>query len=91
MDRKAFEQLVAEALRTIPSTRVPAANGAVLVTEALLATGLASSRRAARELIATGAIQVNGERVRDTAREITGRALIRKGKTTYVGVEVTPA
>jgi len=85
------ERDLTEALRTIPSTRVPAANGAVLVTEALLATGLASSRRAARELIATGAIQVNGERVRDTAREITGRALIRKGKTTYVGVEVTPA
>jgi tyrosyl-tRNA synthetase len=79
------------ALRAIPSTRVPAPNGAVLVTDALLATGLASSKRAARELIATGAIQVNGERVQDAAREITGKALIRKGKTTYVGVEVTPA
>ena len=77
-------------LRTIPSTRLPAASGVMIVTDALLATGLASSKRVARELIATGAIQVNGERVEDAGREISGKALIRKGKTTYVGVEITP-
>jgi tyrosyl-tRNA synthetase len=77
------------ALRTIPSTCVGGTNGVVFITEALLATGLASSKRAARELIASGAIQVDGERVRDEQRQISGKALIRKGKTTYVGVEVT--
>ena len=61
------------------------------VVDLLLASGLASSKRAARELIAQGAIQLNGQPVRDPAKAVVpatealhGRYLVlRKGKKSY--------
>ena len=58
--------------------------------DVLLSTGLVSSKRAGRELLASGAVLVNGRRVTDPAEEVSrdialhGRYLVlRKGKRTY--------
>ena len=85
------ERQLGEALRGAPSSPLPAASGTVAVVDLLLASGLASSKRAARELITQGAIQLNGQPVRDPARAVApatealhGRYLVlRKGKKSY--------
>jgi tyrosyl-tRNA synthetase len=64
---------------------------AIAVVDLLLSTGLATSKRAARDLIAQGAIQLNGQPVSDPARMVSpreealhGRFLVlRKGKKSY--------
>jgi len=90
--RSLSEAELAQAVQTIPKTAaLPAVPGVTVpLVEVLLASGLASSRRAARELITTGAIHVNDERVRDADatvsrdRALHGRYLIvRKGRKTY--------
>jgi len=86
------ERQLGEALRGAPSSTLPAGTGAtVALVDLLLASGLASSKRAARELIAQGAIQLNGQPVRDPAKAVApatealhGRYLVlRKGKKSY--------
>jgi tyrosyl-tRNA synthetase len=85
------ERQLGEALRGAPSSTLPASGGTVAVVDLLLASGLASSKRAARELISQGAIQLNGQPVRDPAKAVEpaiealhGRYLIlRKGKKSY--------
>jgi len=85
------ERQLGEALRGAPSSTLAASGGAVPVVDLLLASGLASSKRAARELISQGAIQLNGQPVRDPARAVEpatealhGRYLVlRKGKKSY--------
>jgi len=86
------ERQLGEALRGAPSSVLPAGTGdAVAVVDLLLASGLASSKRIARELITQGAIQLNGQAVRDPARSVVparealhGRYLVlRKGKKSY--------
>lgn len=85
-----------EAIRSAPRTELPVAAGiTVPLVEVLLATGLASSKRAARELITSGAVELNGERVKDPNKAVSrdsalyGRYLIlRKGKKTYHAVVV---
>lgn len=80
-----------QALQGVPRTVLPAGTGATVpVVDVLLATGLATSKRAARELVSAGAIEVNGERVKDLGAAITrstalrGRyVVLRKGKRTY--------
>ncbi len=77
-----FQQL---ALDGLPCSRhVGMAAGLV---ELLVSSGLASSNRMAREFIANGSIQVNGERISDVgaqlpiARALLGKYfLIRRGK-----------
>ncbi len=84
------EQL-AQAVRGIPTTALPAAPGTPMsLVEVLVATGLAGSRRAARELIRTGAVHVNGERVKDVDAVVSRETalhgqflIIRKGRRTY--------
>ena len=63
--------------------------------ELLVRVGLADSKRVARELIASGAIQLNGRRLEpaappaSTATALFGKYLIlRKGKKTYHAVEL---
>jgi tyrosyl-tRNA synthetase len=85
-----------EAIRSAPRTELPLATGATMpLVDVLLATGLASSKRAARELITSGAVELNGERVKDPGKAVSrdsalhGRYLIlRKGKKTYHAVAV---
>src|SRR4029434_5306755 len=85
------ERQLGEALRGAPSSVLPASGSAVAVVDLLLASGLASSKRAARELISQGAIQLNGQPVRDPAKAVVppaealhGRYLVlRKGKKSY--------
>jgi len=85
------ERQLGEALRGAPSSVLPASGDAVAVVDLLLASGLASSKRAARELISKGAIQLNGQPVRDPAKALVpatealhGRYLVlRKGKKSY--------
>jgi tyrosyl-tRNA synthetase len=85
------ERQLGEALRGAPSSTLAASGGTVAVVDLLLASGLASSKRAARELISQGAIQLNGQPVRDPAKAVVpaaealhGRYLVlRKGKKSY--------
>src|SRR5262245_55372223 len=85
------ERQLGEALRGAPSSPMPAPGGTVPIVDLLLASGLASSKRAARELITQGAIQLNGQPVRDPALAVApaaealhGRYLVlRKGKKSY--------
>jgi len=63
------------------------------VIPVLLSTGLASSKRAPRELVTTGAIQINGESIHDPNAPIPAPlygkyTIVRKGKKTYVGYVV---
>lgn len=66
-----------EYLATVPK-------GAGLV-EALVATGLASSKSEARKLMAAGAIAVNGVKVREDL-ELTQVALLKRGKNKFAVV-----
>jgi tyrosyl-tRNA synthetase len=85
------ERQIEEAFRGVPTTVFPTAHGdAVPVVDLLVRTGLSESKRVARELIAAGAVHVNGRRVEDAAAKVSrvtalyGRYLIlRKGKRTY--------
>ncbi|MGH7392207.1 MAG: tyrosine--tRNA ligase [Candidatus Rokuibacteriota bacterium] len=77
--------------RALPTVPLPAAPGVVVpLVDVLTASGLAASKRAARELITTGAIQVNGDRVRDADARVSpdgalyGRYLIlARGRKTH--------
>jgi tyrosyl-tRNA synthetase len=83
------EDQLTQAFREVPTTPLPSPAGLTLM-DLLLHTGLASSKRAGRELLASGAVVVNGRRVTDPdegiapERALHGRYLIlRKGKRTY--------
>jgi len=93
------ERQLRDALEGAPSSVLPGAAGVFIpVVDLLLASGLASSKRAARELISQGAIQLNGQPVGDPARTVSpasealhGRYLVlRKGKKSYHLVTVDP-
>jgi tyrosyl-tRNA synthetase len=86
------ERQLRDALGGAPSSVLPGAAGAAIpVVDLLLSSGLASSKRVARELITQGAIQVNGQPVGDPAKTVSpsvdalhGRYLVlRKGKKSY--------
>lgn len=88
--RSLTETELEQVIRAVPTTRLPAGTDVTVpVVELLLASGVAASRRAARELLATGAIHVNGQPVgvgEGTVRALRDRFfLIRRGKRTYVG------
>jgi tyrosyl-tRNA synthetase len=83
------ERQLTQAFREVPTTRLPSPAGLTLM-DLLLQTGLASSKRAGRELLASGAVVVNGRRVTDPDegiapdRALHGRyVVLRKGKRTY--------
>jgi len=68
-----------------PSTEVSITNDSSLV-DVLVDTGLASSKRDARQLLSGGGVSVNGEKVEDVDASLTkenfqnGLAILRKGK-----------
>ncbi|HHZ18634.1 MAG TPA: tyrosine--tRNA ligase [Acholeplasmataceae bacterium] len=78
---------IAMGFKDVPSVAV---NGDINIVEALVAVNAASSKRAAREFIANGAVSVNGDIVRDIdyvvkADEAFGSiySVIRRGKKNY--------
>ena len=85
------EEQLTQAFRGVPAT--PVAVGApegLPVVDLLVAAALAPSKRAARELLSRGAIQLNGQRVSDPAQRVSpatalhGRfVVLRKGRRTY--------
>jgi tyrosyl-tRNA synthetase len=91
------EATLAAALAEAPHARLPAAGSMPSVVDALVATGLAPSRGAARRTVDEGGAYVNNERV--TAADeplrsdmlLHGRWLVlRKGKRSVAGVELLP-
>ena len=85
------ERQLAQACEGMPRTVLADADlEALSLVELLTRVGLAESRRRGRELIAAGAIQVNGRPARDAEAKVSragaryGRyMLLRKGKKTY--------
>jgi len=90
------ERELGEATQGMPSSALPAAELADLAwADLLVRVGLADSKRGARELMSSGAIQVNGRRLDPSTRPSPAVALfgkyliLRKGKKTYHAVQVT--
>ncbi len=85
------ERQLAQACQGMPKTMLSDADlRSLSIVELLTRAGLAESKRRGRELVAAGAIHVNGQPVRDAdtrlSRELAryGRFfIIRKGKKTY--------
>ncbi len=80
-----LEQAFAGVARTAFDAGAP-----VPLTEMLVRTGLAESKRRSRELITTGAVTVNGRRIEDPERALSSAdalhgqyVILRKGKKTY--------
>jgi tyrosyl-tRNA synthetase len=92
------EGQLAQAFRGVPATPVAARTGAAApLVDVIVAAGLAPSKRAGRELIAAGAIQLNGQRVSDPAQTVSPAAalhgryiVLRKGRRTYHLVTLEP-
>jgi len=68
--------------------RIPA-DGDFALVDAVVSSGLATSKSEARRLIEQNAVSVNGERATDVARKLGGSdwpkgyVLLRKGKKDY--------
>lgn len=84
------EEQLRHAFAGAPQTVVDARGGSVALSDLLVQTGLAESKRRSRELIAAGGVTVNGRRMEGTdpsvspAMALYGRYLVlRKGKKTY--------
>jgi tyrosyl-tRNA synthetase len=90
------ESQLAQAVTGMPTVDLPAADVETASwPDLLVRVGLADSRRNARELIASGAVQLNGRRLEPTgppasaASALFGKYLIlRKGKRTYQAVRL---
>jgi tyrosyl-tRNA synthetase len=90
------ESQLAQAVTGMPTVDLPAADvEKASWPDLLVRVGLADSRRNARELIASGAVQLNGRRLEPTgppasaASALFGKYLIlRKGKRTYQAVRL---
>lgn len=91
------ESQLAQATRGMPTSDLPAGDRSDLPwPDLLVRVGLADSKRNARELIASGAIQLNGRRLEpgnppaSPAAALFGKYLIlRKGKKTYRTIRLT--
>jgi tyrosyl-tRNA synthetase len=89
---------LAQATAAMPTTTVSATEaGSLGLADLLVRVGLADSKRNARELLAAGAVQVNGRRADGGAGPVTeagalfGKYLIlRKGRKTYHAVTLEP-
>ena len=75
----------------MPSTQLDAAlvkDGAVGLLAAMVAAGLCSSNREARQLVQQGGVLVDGEKITDpkavlTTEKLTEGVVIKKGKKVY--------
>ena len=91
------EATLAAALAEAPHARLPAAGSMPSVVDALVATGLAPSRGAARRTVDEGGAYVNNERVTAADEPLRSDMLLhgrwwvlRKGKRSVAGVELMP-
>lgn len=89
------EATLAAALREAGAVGLSAGDSPTIV-DALVATGLADSRSAARRAVGEGGAYVNNERVSDPDLELSGElllhgswAVLRKGKKSISGVSVS--
>ena len=90
------EVQLAQATTGMPTSRLSVREISELPwPDLLIRVGLADSKRNARELLASGAIQVNGRRLEPTASPASTAAtlfgkylILRKGKKTYHAVEL---
>jgi tyrosyl-tRNA synthetase len=87
---------LAQATAGMPASELSAHDlGQLTWPDILVRTGLADSKRSARELLSSGAIQVNGRRADAATRPSTKDALfgkyliLRKGRKTYHAVRLT--
>lgn len=64
---------------------LPTAKKGTGLVEALVETGLAESKKKAREFVAQGAVSVNGVKVQDDV-ELTQTAIVKKGKNKFLVV-----
>jgi tyrosyl-tRNA synthetase len=90
------ESQLAQATRGMPTSELPAADlGQLAWPDFLVRVGLADSKRNARELVSSGAVQLNGRRLDPAAPPSAAAALfgkyliLRKGKKTYHAVLLT--
>ena len=91
------ESQLADAMRGMPTSPLGVDEAANLPwPDLLVRVGLADSKRSARELLTSGAISLNGRRVDPAAPPVSPAAalagkylILRKGKKTYHGVELT--
>jgi tyrosyl-tRNA synthetase len=91
------ESQLADAMHGMPTSQLGVEEVASLAwPDLLVRVGLADSKRNARELLTSGAITLNGRRIDVAAPPVSpavvlaGKYLIlRKGKKTYHGVELT--
>ena len=91
------ESQLADAMRGMPTSRLDVEEARHLAwPDLLVRVGLADSKRNARELLTSGAITLNGRRADPAAPPVSPTAalagkylILRKGKKTYHGVELT--
>ena len=90
------EAQLEQAFRGVPTTALHGANESISVADLLVKVGLADSRRQARELLAGGAIHVNGQRLAEAHASVSRQAalfgrylVIRKGRKSYHVVTVS--
>jgi len=86
---------LADALTTVPHTRVDPSSEVVTVADLLVATGLTPSKGAARRAAADGGVYVNNERVTDADMQLTRSdalhqrwLVLRRGRRTVAGVDM---
>ncbi|MBR3220466.1 tyrosine--tRNA ligase, partial [Candidatus Saccharibacteria bacterium] len=82
---KTLADLTGDELSTI-STMLPTTSETDLLT-ALAETGLATSKSDARQLLAAGAISINGEKVAPDTTTIATPAILKKGKNKFALVK----
>ena len=80
--RAEFESLT-DADVGVLASEIPVASRGITIFEALVSSGAVSSNGEAKRLLASGAISMNGARV-DHDTPVTSRALLKKGKNTFV-------
>jgi tyrosyl-tRNA synthetase len=92
------ESVLAAALAEAPHARLEAGDELPTVVDAMVATGLVTSRSAARRTVAEGGAYVNNVRISDADSPLPDTALlhgrwlvIRKGKRSVAGAEVARA
>lgn len=70
----------------VPEARLPLAEGPVNLVEVLVGAGMVRSRSEARRLLAQGAIEVDGQTVREPQAPVRHGTLVRVGKHRFLRI-----
>jgi len=81
-----FSDLTIEEIQEF-AAYLPTVQKGTNIMDALIKTGLADSKKKAREFLAQGAITINGEKVKDENLILNQTALIKKGKNKFAVVK----